>query len=287
MDALFIALLVILGITVVGLISLVIYISRMDKKPKESETATEPVTEEEAPVEVPAAEEVVEEEPMTEETPVEEPVAEETVEEEPVAEEAPAEEPVEEELEEEDESSEVEEEEQTITEISENGVTRIIVIRYNKSFTAKLIQSDDRVKNYYSEIKNCLLSYSNVKNRMSWKWESFRIGRKTIAKIRMRGKTLSLVLALDPTQFENTKYLVESVADIASYADTPSLYRIKNDRRLQYAKELIEKLLTEEGVEVDADVATVDYAKEFPYEDTPQLIKRELIKEHSEEKISA
>ena len=32
-------------------------------------------------------------------------------------------------------------------------------VGYNRSFEAKLIQSDEKLKNYYGEIKNCLLSY--------------------------------------------------------------------------------------------------------------------------------
>ena len=40
------------------------------------------------------------------------------------------------------------------------------MIEYSKSFLAKLIQSDDRTKRYYSEIKNRLLSYAGVKSRI-------------------------------------------------------------------------------------------------------------------------
>ena len=281
MDALFIVLLVILGGTALGLVSLVVYVSRMDKKPKQEEPAAEEQPVEESTVEEPVAEEQPVEEPT-----IEEPVAEEQPVEEPIAEEQLEEEQLEAEPDEE-ENPEVEEEEQEIKEISENGITRIVVIRYNKSFTAKLIQSDDKVKYYYSELKNHLLSYTNVKNRISWKWETFRLGKKMIAKLRMRGKTLSIVLALDPAQFENSKYLIESIAEIASYSDTPSLYRIKNDRRLHYAKELIDKLFADEGVEVKKDYSSIDYAKELPYEATPDLIKRELIKENTVEKVAA
>ncbi|MDE5654930.1 MAG: hypothetical protein K2I46_04910, partial [Clostridia bacterium] len=161
--------------------------------------------------------------------------------------------------------------------VVENGETRYIIIKYSKSFQAKLIQSSDETKRYYSQLKNTLLSYG-VKSRMSWKWESFRYGRKTLAKFRLRGKTLSLVLALDPNDYENTKYHVESIADIACYADTPCMYRLKNERRIKYSADLIAKLMQDNGLTANPPTASIDYAKKYPYETTEALVERKLIK---------
>ena len=62
--------------------------------------------------------------------------------------------------------------------------------RYNRSFEARLIQSEDRVKKYYSELKNELLSYSRVSSRMSWQHDGYRRSRPIEAKFVFRGKTL-------------------------------------------------------------------------------------------------
>ena len=168
-----------------------------------------------------------------------------------------------------------------------NGEKRYIVIKYSKSFLAKLIQSSDETKDYYSQIKNCLLSYNGVKSRISWKWETFRLGRKALAKLRLRGKTLSIVMALNPTDYENTKYRVESVADVKTYADTPCLYRIKNDRRLKYCKELIAELMLKNGLQENPSAETVDYVSQHPYETTDALIQRNLIKELTDEEAQS
>lgn len=162
--------------------------------------------------------------------------------------------------------------------VEENGKVRYIIIKYSKSFQAKLIQSDGETKNYYSRIKNCLLSYGGVKSRISWKWEAFRIGRKTVAKLRMRGKTLSVALALDPARYEDTKYIVESLAEVKSYAETPCLYKIKNDRRLKYCAELIDVVMAENGLTAGLAMQDEDYAAQFPFETTEALIERKLIK---------
>lgn len=146
--------------------------------------------------------------------------------------------------------------------------------RYNRSFEAKLIQSDDTVKRYYSELKNCLLSYKKVTSRISWRHESFRKGRPAAAKFVIRGKTLCLCLALDPENYEESKYIVDDMSRYTRFAGTPLMYRIKNERRLRYAKELIAFLFegTEPSGHEDEDFAAI------PYEDTQSLVERGLIK---------
>jgi len=144
---------------------------------------------------------------------------------------------------------------------------------YNKSFTAAVIQSDDEIKGWYSDVKNALLSYG-VKSRMSWKRESFNKGRDCVAKMVMRGKTLCLYLATDPAKYADTKYKVEE-ASTAAYADTPCLFRIKNDRRAKYALDLIAEALAE-TCEKNAKYEEEDFR--LPFEETEALVEKGLIK---------
>lgn len=170
--------------------------------------------------------------------------------------------------------------------VVENGNVRYIVIKYSKSFLAKLIQSDDETKWYYSQLKNRLCSYDGVKSRISWKWESFRSGKKTLAKLRLRGKTLSLCLALNADDYADSKYKVESLAEIKAYADTPCMYRIKNDRRLKYGGELIDELMAQNGI-AEIPHGETDYAQMYPYETTEKLIELKLIKELTDEEAQS
>lgn len=165
--------------------------------------------------------------------------------------------------------------------VRENGTIRYIIIKYNKSFTAKLKQSDAEVKNYYSAIKNELLSYTGIKTRMSWKGESFYSGRQTYAKLCIRGKCVCLFLALNPKNYEDSKYKVDDMTEIAAYEKIPCLYRIKNDRRLKFSAELIEAAM--QGREKNPDYAETDWAKHYPYEKIEPLIERKLVKVLTEE----
>lgn len=118
---------------------------------------------------------------------------------------------------------------------------------------------------------------------MSWKWETYRLGKKTLVKIRLRGKTLSLNLALNPKDYENTKYHVENMKEIFAYSDIPCLYRIKSERRVRYAKDLIDKVMKQNEVFLKDTYEKKNYALEYPYETTEALIERKLIKELTNE----
>lgn len=149
-------------------------------------------------------------------------------------------------------------------------------VRYDRSFTAKLIQSDDEVKEWYSDLKNYLMSFRKVHARTSWGRESFRIGRDCFARLAIKGKTLCIFLAIIPLSCQDTKYKIEDLADLSSCKDTPCLYRIKSNRRVAYAKELIDIILQEYGAKPIKNREAVDYY--LPYEGTVDLIKRGLIK---------
>ena len=148
-------------------------------------------------------------------------------------------------------------------------------IVFDRSFTARIIQADDALKARYSELKNYLLAYKGVRCRTSWKRETFSLGRKTVATFAIRGKTLMLYLATDPAKFDDTKYRVENMSEVASRRKTPLLFRVKSDRRTMYAKQLIDMLFAENEIQ-RVERRPQDYT--VPYKSTDTLVKRGLIK---------
>ena len=148
-------------------------------------------------------------------------------------------------------------------------------MRYDRSLAARIIGANDEVKRYYSALKNYLLGFKKVRCRMSWKFEKFRLGRNCIALIAVRGKTLCLYLALNPMRFADSKYKVEDYSLRSAKTATPLMYRIKNDRRLKYAKELIDVLLFENDSE-KGERSPEDFVP--PSRTTAELIEEGLIK---------
>ena len=215
-------------------------------------------------IEEPVAEEIVEE--VVEEPVVEEPVEE--VVEEPAIEEPVAEEPA---------PAPAEEAEPVLIPTYFDNEGNKIDIKFSRSFTANLIQSEDTVKDYYSELKNHILSYKGVKSRISWKFDSYNRGRDQLFKVKLRGKTICLYCALDPNEFDEAKYHHEPI-DAKIFEDVPMLVKIKSGLGLRKAKELVDITMAKFGIEKDEKAKTVDYVAKYPYEPNEPLIARKLIK---------
>lgn len=157
-------------------------------------------------------------------------------------------------------------------EVSETGT----VVRYNRSFTARITQADNDLKARYSELKNYLMSYTGARARMSWKRETFFIGKRNIAAFVVRGKTLCLCLATDPKLFDGTKYKVDDLSGQKKKNKMPCMFRIKSDRRMGYAKELVDIVMAGFDAARQADYKAEDFT--MPYKSTEVLVNRHLIK---------
>lgn len=158
--------------------------------------------------------------------------------------------------------------------LTKDASGNIFEIRYIKSFTAKISQSEDVVKDYYTVLKNHVLSYKDTHSRVSWHYDAVNIGRDYVLKFAIRGKTLCVFYALDASKVDE-KYKVE-VAKGKRFEDVPCLYRIKNDRRCQYAKELIDMLMRKLKVK-QGEIPIEDY--HIKKESTKVLLAKGLIKE--------
>ena len=148
-----------------------------------------------------------------------------------------------------------------------------LVMRVDRSFTAKLKQSDDEVKDRYGMIKNALLSYKKFKSTVSWNADRFNCGRATIAKMNIRGKTLCVYFALDPKDpaFKQTIYNQKDMSDQKAYAQTPFMMKIKSDLAAKRAVRLVETLAEQKGVAKKKDFEEVDYKKTYRYAGDRQL----------------
>lgn len=147
-----------------------------------------------------------------------------------------------------------------------------------RSFTANLIQSDaETVKYYYSELKNYALSFKTVKSRISWRYETFKRGRAQLLRMKLRGKSICIYFALDPAQFDKNKYFHEAV-DSKMFDGVPMLVKVKSDRGLKRALELIDAVMSKFGIDKNLKAQKTDYAAQYPFEKTGALIEKGLIK---------
>ena len=163
-------------------------------------------------------------------------------------------------------------------EADENGVDFLNMMRYNRSFIARIIQSSNETKNYYGKVRNALLSYRKVNSNIAWGAERFHKGRETIARFKIRGKTLVLYMAIDPKEIEYSVYHQKDVSNNKSLHGTPTMIKIKSPRGVKKAVRLVD-LMLEKRDGIKRPVPERDYAAMYPYETMEELIEDGLVKD--------
>ena len=226
----------------------------------EEENVSEPAPQEEPAFEPAPQEESAEEPPLQDVSASEEEKTAETS----VSEED------EEETEDEDEASEGDEIDNALVTLVSG--TKVFV-QYRRSFRARLIQADDEMKDYYNGLRSELLSYVGVKERVSWNYGSYNVGRRQFAKINANRKSIILYLALAPASVDE-KYTFRDVSEKKRYAAVPVRYKITGSRSFKYAVELIAQAAAEFGL----DYKRFEEKLDIPYEERDELIKKRLIK---------
>ena len=146
---------------------------------------------------------------------------------------------------------------------------------YQKSFMGKISQSTKEQKEYYGELKNYLLSFKRVNSRVSWNFDSFNVGREKIVKIAFRGQTMVACFALNPKDYEKTKYHAHDLGGKRKFADTPAMVKIRSARGVKFAKELIDIVCANLGTKKNFSPETY----KFNYMSDIKLVENGLAKE--------
>lgn len=126
------------------------------------------------------------------------------------------------------------------------------------SFASKLLSLDLSVQEYYDKINNEFMTYRRIHGRVSKSGVSYRLGRDLIAKITIRGKTMRLNLALDVNDFSEKIYFQKDMRSVKAYQDIPFMVKVKSDRGLVKALQLIEALAVKENIEKKARYFPID-----------------------------
>ena len=155
-----------------------------------------------------------------------------------------------------------------------NGITKIL-IRYNYSFRARLIQSSAEIQSYYGQLVDEIAAYSGLKTKISWRQQRIYIGRKTVAYMLFKGKKLCIALALNPADYSETKYRGLDMSNVKRFAKTPMLLKVVSERKARYAKYLLAEACAGVGLE-KGEVTNTEFS--LPYRSTPDLIADNLIK---------
>jgi chemotaxis protein histidine kinase CheA len=225
---------------------------------EQEEQTEEEVEEEEPQIEEVQEEELPEEEPQVEEE-VASAVAEEIVEEEIDDEEE--EEDFDEDEEEDEEDDEEEEEDEEIGEIEIGGKS----YRPKYAYPTRIKLVSDKVKDFYTDIKNEFLSYG-IKSRISKTKENFNFSRDNVARFVVRGKTLKLYIAIDPSSIDHAYFHHKDVSEKKTYFDIPTMMPIKSRLASVKARELVAMLAEQLGLHKKRRFQNKDFSADLSAE---------------------
>ena len=160
---------------------------------------------------------------------------------------------VEEVEEEEDDTPEVEEKEDDEEEPEDDGAPKLITAedarkRRTSTMRGRLRYGSDVNKTIYEELVNHLLTYKNVSRSLTNRADNFKHKGALVAKITLTGKTIKLFLPLDPEQYEYDKYH-QLITEKKGYEEVPFTLKVKSNRGLKYAKELIDETMVQKQVD--------------------------------------
>jgi len=158
----------------------------------------------------------------------------------------------------------------------DDGAVRYVT-RNRRSFLSKLIQNES-LQQKYSDIKNAICCYKKVKSRIIFRGENIFFGRKKLAFIAIRGKSLYLYLALDCNNFLGSKYRFEDVSEKKTYEKTPMKVKVSGVRSFKHAVELLNILAKNNELSINTKYNDEIYSA--PYENDAELTEKGLIKKY-------
>ncbi len=152
-------------------------------------------------------------------------------------------------------------EEVAVTEEEDTEDDRFVVKR--TPFAQKMLTLDAKTQIYYEKIHNAFKALRKINPRISSKGVSYRLGRELVAKISVRGKTMRLHLALNVNDFAQNVYFQKDLSDVKAYVEVPFMVKVKSDRGLKKALELVDGLCQAKAIEKKVRFNEIDAIAEL------------------------
>ena len=125
---------------------------------------------------------------------------------------------------------------------------------------------------YYHDLKTYITSYKGIESVKNGSLESFSKGKLNLFKLKIIDKTLCLYCALEPAVFDKAQFLREQM-DEKPFANVPLLIKIKSDKGLNRAKELVKLVMDNYEIKEKSDAS-----KESPCDTAKETTERKIIK---------
>ena len=155
------------------------------------------------------------------------------------------------------------------------------VLKTFRSSKAKLINSTEELKKAYNDILNVAHKYKKGRVRSSFTRDMICIGRTraAILKVSPSGKNMRLYLNLDDSYLDIKKYHLKSYANKKTYARTPLRIRVKSERSIKYAIELLDQVFINANAKLERHPKEyINYSAYLVPMSEEEMLERGLIK---------
>ena len=112
-------------------------------------------------------------------------------------------------------------------------------LRKKLTLNQKLYRLPKERKARFKQIVKAMEQKEGVTRWQSKNCITFKDGHKPLLKITVKGKSVCVYLAVDPSLYTAPKYGIKDVSHVKAYADYPAMCKVTSDRRLNYVLQII------------------------------------------------
>lgn len=137
--------------------------------------------------------------------------------------------------------------------------------RTRRTFLDRIKKASPELKQVFNIVKNEIMRYSSVSNKLTNFYDSFYIGRKLVCKLSLTSKKLKVYLAVDPAQYPDRQFPHKDVSEKKAHAKTPYYTMVRSQLSVRRINKVIGDLMEEYKVVVNPNYKSVDYANKYKF----------------------
>lgn len=106
-------------------------------------------------------------------------------------------------------------------------------------FQERLYKSSADLKRRYAMIDSDLYAIDRARVNYSSKYQTFKAGQTSIAKLTVKNEAIYVYLALDPKAYKGSRYTFRDVSDSSAFSAYPMLLKVTTDEQAEDVRALI------------------------------------------------
>ena len=134
-----------------------------------------------------------------------------------------------------------------------------------QTFKEKIMNASSELKQLYNIVKNEIMKYAGVSNRVTNYYDCFYLGRKQICKISLTSKKVRVYLAADPTKYPERQFPHKDVSAKKAHTRTPYYTMVKSQLSVRRMNKVIADIMAESNVTINDSYKPVDYVTRFKH----------------------